>query len=68
MFLSVDSIAFVRLTILSRPILYAFIRASLNLTPEITKTKGALDAVCTPTLKSILGLGNTKTLKRKSFV
>ena len=54
MFLPVDSIAFVRV--------------ALDLTPEITKTKGALEVVCTPTLKSILGLGNTKTLQRKSFV
>jgi len=30
--------------------------------PENTKTKGALEAVCTPTLKSILGLGNTKII------
>ena len=28
--------------------------------PENTKTKAALEAVCTPTLKSVLGLGNTK--------
>ena len=28
--------------------------------PENTKTKVALEVVCTPTLKSILGLGNTK--------
>jgi len=27
-----------------------------------TKTKGALEAVCIPTLKSVLGLGNTKTI------
>ena len=68
MFPSVNSIAFVRLTILPHPILCAFVRASLNLTPEITKTKGTLEVVCTSTLKSILGLGNTKTLKRKSSV
>ena len=68
MFLSVDSIAFVRLTMLPHLILCGFVRASLDLTPEITKTKGALEVVCTPTLKSILGLENTKTVKRKSFV
>ena len=68
MFLSVDSIAFVRLTILPCLILCAFVRAFLNPTPEITKTKGALEAVCTLMLKSILGLGSTKTLKRKSSV
>jgi len=68
LFLPVDSRAFVRLAILPRPILCAFVRASLNLTPEITKTKGALEAVCTPMLKSILGLENTKTVKRKSSV
>jgi len=28
--------------------------------PENTKTKGALKVICTPTLKSVLGLGNTK--------
>jgi len=37
-------------------------------TPENMKTKGTLEAVCTPTLKSILGLGNTKIVKRKSSV
>jgi len=41
---------------------------SLDQTLEITKTKDALEVVCTLTLKSILGLGNTKTVKRKSFV
>ena len=30
---------------------------SFDWTLENTKTKGALDAVCTPTLKSNLGLG-----------
>ena len=67
MFLPVDSIAFVRITILPHPILCIFVRASLNLTPEITKTK-VIEAVCTPMLKSILGQGNTKTLKHKSSV
>jgi len=38
---------------------------SLDQTPEITKTKGALYVVCTPTLKSILGLGNTKVSCKK---
>jgi len=28
--------------------------------PENTKTKGVLEVICTPTLKSVLGLGNTK--------
>jgi len=35
-------------------------------TPKNKKTKGALEAVCTLTLKSILGLGNTKIVYRKT--
>ena len=31
--------------------------------PENTKTRGALEVVCTPTLKSVLGLGNTETVQ-----
>ena len=37
----------------THPIVYAFVRVSLDQTPEITKTKGALTAVFTPTLKSV---------------
>jgi len=37
-------------------------------TPENTKTKGTLAAVCTPTLKSVLGLGNTEKLCNYYYV
>jgi len=55
LFMSVDSIAFVRLqrshAQLSLPSFVPF----FDQTPENAKTKGALEAVCTPTLKSVLG-------------
>jgi len=68
MFMSVDSIAFVRPRRSQTQFFVPSFVLSCDQTPEIAKTKGALEVVCTLTLKSILGLGNTKTLSRKSSV
>jgi len=59
LFLPVDSIAFVLLTMVTRPILSAFVRAFFwSNTLNLQRQRGALEAVRTPTLKSILGQRN----------
>jgi len=68
MFLPIDSIAFVRLRRSHVQFSLPSFVLSCDQTPKIAKTKGTLEVVCTLTLKSVLGLGNTKTLSRKSSV
>jgi len=59
MFLPVDSIAFVLLTTVTRPIVLAFVRAFFRSnTLNLQRQRGALEVVFTLTLKSILGQRN----------
>ena len=69
LFLSVDSIVFICLQQSHAPnslCLYSCFPAIKKL--EIAKTKSALEAVCTPTLKSVLGQETPKLSYKKLCV
>ena len=53
MFLPVDSIAFIRLRRSHAQVTLLSFVPFFDQTPEITRTKGALEVVCTPKLKSV---------------